>query len=196
VEITESNINETLTLPKDGEVRFGGSLMVWKDNRLYRKNEDGSLTLVDSSLDTMTDEHGQRWLTQDNEGHVLIQVSLRVWATINFEYNSAEILESSEGILTAFGHALNTPALRDCGLIIAGHTDGRGSESYNMELSRRRASSVAEWLTERMGIAPERLILTAYGLSHPVADNSTAEGRAKNRRVEFILLPANGDSRP
>jgi outer membrane protein OmpA-like peptidoglycan-associated protein len=194
VEITEDNIADTLVLPEDGEVRYGDSLMVWKDNRLYRKNEDGSLTLVDATLDTQADEHGQRWLSRDDEGHVLIQVSLRVWATINFEYNSAEIREGSEGILRAFGQALTSPALRDCSLIIAGHTDSRGSEEFNMRLSRRRASSVAEWLTDKMGVEPERLILTAYGYSHPIADNSTPEGMAKNRRVEFILLPSTGDS--
>jgi outer membrane protein OmpA-like peptidoglycan-associated protein len=194
VEITEDNIAETLVLPSDGEVRHGDSLMVWKGNRLYRKNEDGSLTLVDSSLDTETDEHGQRWLSQDEDGNILIQVSLRVWATINFEYNSAEILSSSEGILRAFGEALTSPALKDCSLVISGHTDSRGSEDFNMRLSRKRASSVAEWLTDRMGVEPERLILAAYGFSHPIADNSTPEGMAKNRRVEFILLPANGDS--
>jgi outer membrane protein OmpA-like peptidoglycan-associated protein len=194
VEITEDNLAETLVLPRDdSEVRYGDSLMVWKDNRLYRKNADGSLTLVDSSLDTLTDEHGQRWLSQDEQGNVLIQVSLRVWATINFDYNSAEILESSEGILSAFGQALTTPALRDCSLIIAGHTDNSGSEEFNMGLSRRRASSVAAWL-EGMGVEPERLILTAYGFSHPIADNSTPEGMAMNRRVEFILLPATGNT--
>jgi outer membrane protein OmpA-like peptidoglycan-associated protein len=194
VEITEDNMAETLVLPKDdSEVRYGDSLMVWRDNRLYRKNDDGSLTLVDSSLDTMTDAHGQKWLSQDDQGNVLIQVSLRVWATINFEYNSAEILESSEGILRLFGESLNTPALRDCRLVIAGHTDSVGSERYNMDLSRRRASSVASWLEERMGVGSDRLILTAYGFHHPIADNGTPEGMAKNRRVEFILLPG-GDS--
>jgi outer membrane protein OmpA-like peptidoglycan-associated protein len=194
VEITEDNMAETLVLPKDdSEVRYGDSLMVWKDNRLYRKNDDGSLALVDSTLDTLTDAHGQRWLSRDDQGNVLIQVSLRVWATINFEYNSAEIQESSEGILRAFGQSLNTPALRDCRLIIAGHTDNKGGGEFNMELSRRRASSVAAWLERNMEVGADRLILTAYGFSHPIADNSTPEGQAKNRRVEFILLPG-GDS--
>jgi outer membrane protein OmpA-like peptidoglycan-associated protein len=189
-ELTLDNMEETLVFPQNREIAYGDSLLVWIDNKLYRKNADGALTLLDSSLDTREDEFGQKWLTQDEEGNFLIQVSLKVWATINFEYNSARILKDSEDILTAFGQALTTPALRDFSLIIAGHTDNIGSHDFNLELSQDRASSVARWLTERMGIAPERMILSGYSYTVPIADNATPEGRAKNRRVEFVLLPS------
>ncbi len=67
---------------------------------------------------------------------------------------------------------------------IAGHTDSRGSAAYNRKLSERRALSVVKVAEERFGVAPGRLTAIGYGGTRPVADNNTAEGRAKNRRIE------------
>jgi outer membrane protein OmpA-like peptidoglycan-associated protein len=181
-------MEEALALDESREVAYEGQLYVWRGNELFRRNADGSLALVDSVVETREDETGQKWLTQDSEGNVLIQVSLRVWATINFEYNSAEILSDSEDVLQAFAQALLSPALSDKNLLIAGHTDNIGGDEFNLKLSRARASSVADWLAG-VGVSPERLILTAYGSQVPVADNGTPEGQAQNRRVEFVLLP-------
>jgi outer membrane protein OmpA-like peptidoglycan-associated protein len=191
VELTLENMDEALVFPENQEINYEGSLLVWRNQKLYKKNPDGTYTLINSSLESLEDEYGQRWLTEDEQGNVVIQVSLKVWATINFEYNSAAILPDSEDILRAFGEALMTPALKDYNLIIAGHTDNIGSHEFNLKLSRARASSVARWLTEKAGIDPERMYLSAYAATIPIADNSTPEGRAKNRRVEFILLPSN-----
>lgn len=69
---------------------------------------------------------------------------------------------------------------------IAGHTDSRGSASYNMGLSRDRAYSVANYLTAR-GVSANRINVVAYGESRPVADNSTDYGRQQNRRVELTI---------
>ena len=67
---------------------------------------------------------------------------------------------------------------------IQGHTDSRGSAPYNQKLSERRAGSVRDYFV-RKGIAPERLSSAGYGLTIPVAPNTTADGRAMNRRVEL-----------
>jgi outer membrane protein OmpA-like peptidoglycan-associated protein len=67
---------------------------------------------------------------------------------------------------------------------VAGHTDSAGKQAYNLDLSKRRASSVRNYLVSR-GIAGSRIEVKGYGPAHPVADNATAEGRAKNRRVEL-----------
>jgi OOP family OmpA-OmpF porin len=67
---------------------------------------------------------------------------------------------------------------------IAGHTDSLGEASYNQFLSQRRAEAVAERLTGPLGIDPERVTAVGYGEDQPVADNSSAAGRAENRRVE------------
>jgi OOP family OmpA-OmpF porin len=73
---------------------------------------------------------------------------------------------------------------------IEGHTDNRGSESYNMGLSQRRAESVRAFLI-RSGVSPERISAEGLGEAYPVASNDTPAGRLQNRRVE-IYLPTPG----
>ena len=70
---------------------------------------------------------------------------------------------------------------------IGGHTDSQGSESYNLNLSAKRADAVVKYLVDS-GIAPLRLKSNGYGFSNPIADNSTEEGKAQNRRTEFKIL--------
>jgi OOP family OmpA-OmpF porin len=71
-------------------------------------------------------------------------------------------------------------------LRIEGHTDNVGQADANMELSGQRALTVKRWLVEH-GIAKDRLIATGFGMTKPIADNSTEEGRAQNRRTEFKI---------
>lgn len=101
---------------------------------------------------------------------------------IEFFESSAEIRTSSfAGLDRIIDVAYN------CGnhaIAITGHSDASGSESWNRQLSRARAQSVADYLI-RAGIAAERLIVTGLGSSRPIADNSTALGRSRNRRIEF-----------
>lgn len=70
---------------------------------------------------------------------------------------------------------------------IVGHTDALGNDAYNLDLSRRRAESVMQYLTENK-IAKTRLSASGLGEQVPIADNETEEGRAMNRRVEFVVL--------
>ena len=74
---------------------------------------------------------------------------------------------------------------------VAGHTDSRGSESYNQELSERRAQSVAQYLAANQ-VMDERIIAVGMGELRPVADNSNAAGQRLNRRVELTLVPLTG----
>jgi outer membrane protein OmpA-like peptidoglycan-associated protein len=71
--------------------------------------------------------------------------------------------------------------------VVAGHSDGAGSASYNYELSKRRAENIAAYLVAERNIDPTRLISVGYGERVPVADNKTEAGRAKNRRVEIMV---------
>lgn len=71
---------------------------------------------------------------------------------------------------------------------VMGHTDSTGSDSHNLDLSRRRAESVANYLTSR-GVARARIATIGYGEQYPIADNNTAQGRALNRRVEIRITP-------
>ncbi len=73
-------------------------------------------------------------------------------------------------------------------VVVTGHTDSVGSDSYNQQLSERRAESVTAFLTNKK-INPARFDTVGFGERNPIADNSTKEGRALNRRVEITLLP-------
>src|SRR6266704_1085240 len=71
---------------------------------------------------------------------------------------------------------------------IAGHTDNVGGSDYNRQLSQRRASTVAQYLMSK-GVTEPRIMTAAGGEEHPIASNSTEQGRAANRRVEVTLAP-------
>jgi OmpA-OmpF porin, OOP family len=101
---------------------------------------------------------------------------------IQFETGEASIQHDSDAVLdnlTAI--AMRCPEAR---IEISGHTDSAGGDDTNMELSRRRAEAVADYLT-KAGIAAERMTAVGYGKMHPIASNDTEEGRAQNRRIEF-----------
>lgn len=72
-------------------------------------------------------------------------------------------------------------------LEVQGHTDSKGSDAYNLDLSHRRVVSVVNYLISK-GVEPERLVPMGYGETKPIASNSTASGRAKNRRVQFVIM--------
>jgi outer membrane protein OmpA-like peptidoglycan-associated protein len=77
-------------------------------------------------------------------------------------------------------------AYKDPKILIEGHTDNRGSKEMNQKLSEDRASNVLKLLVER-GVAAERLTSIGHNFEKPIADNSTKEGQAKNRRVDLIV---------
>ena len=96
-------------------------------------------------------------------------------------------------ILPGFYQTLNSVALVleefDKSIVdVYGHTDGQGSDSYNLRLSQDRASSVSQYLASQ-GVNPRRLNTQGFGESRPIADNSSDAGRAANRRVEIQIAP-------
>lgn len=104
---------------------------------------------------------------------------------IFFAYDSDEILPTSRPSLdNAVNTLLDNPGI--C-VEISGHTSTEGSDDYNLELSRKRAKAVVEYLIRR-GISAERLSWKGYGETKPLNDNSTDELKQKNRRVEFKVL--------
>jgi len=107
-------------------------------------------------------------------------------ATIHFETDKARISPESFQLLDDLARAANSCPKTT--ILIAGHTDSQGSATYNQSLSERRAAAVSRALAAR-GVSPARLSAVGYGESRPVADNKTEEGRAKNRRIEFIIRP-------
>ena len=101
---------------------------------------------------------------------------------INFETGSSSLLPISRVILDKVASALVANATVE--LAIYGHTDNTGSAKFNLKLSQDRANVVKSYLTER-GVGSNRLTSKGFGYTKPVADNSTREGQAKNRRIEF-----------
>ncbi|MEM7357114.1 MAG: OmpA family protein [Acidobacteriota bacterium] len=102
---------------------------------------------------------------------------------IRFASDSAQLAAAAEPTLRQILDLLaGDPELR---LTIEGHTDSEASQSYNQDLSRRRAEAVRAWLVERQ-VAPDRLQAIGRGESQPVADNATSHGRRLNRRVEIL----------
>jgi len=76
----------------------------------------------------------------------------------------------------------------DTNILVVGHTDSAGAEAYNMTLSKNRAYAVTNYLTGK-GLSSSRFTTNWFGENQPTNDNSTAEGRAKNRRVNVAILP-------
>lgn len=104
-----------------------------------------------------------------------------------FEYNSVELSPDVRKSLSEVAEILRTDTSWKY-IRIDGHTDNVGSVKYNMELSLRRAIAVANHLINKEGIDPGRIFVKGFGKSKPIADNSTPEGRARNRRFEILFL--------
>ena len=102
---------------------------------------------------------------------------------INFEYDKSTISRQSYAYLDKIAtFMVNT----NNKIEIKGHTDNRGTEDYNMKLSKQRAEAVYNYLLKK-GVDPNKLSYSYYGLTRPVASNDTEEGRRQNRRVEFEI---------
>ncbi|PSQ85246.1 MAG: OmpA family protein [Bacteroidetes bacterium QH_2_63_10] len=101
-----------------------------------------------------------------------------------FGFDSANLRSDAERDLAEFANSMKE--FEETKILIVGHTDSKGSESYNQDLSERRASSAAGYLQEQ-GLDSSRLNTVGKGESEPVATNETAEGRQQNRRVEVAI---------
>ncbi|HET7371134.1 MAG TPA: OmpA family protein [Gammaproteobacteria bacterium] len=105
---------------------------------------------------------------------------------ILFDTGKATINPASADRLSKIGKMLRAHA--DLKLLIEGHTDSQGGYDANMALSKARADAVRDYLVDRFSVGVERLRTIGLGSTQPVADNGTAEGRARNRRVELVKL--------
>jgi outer membrane protein OmpA-like peptidoglycan-associated protein len=113
---------------------------------------------------------------------------LTIPGELMFRANQAALLPRAKEKLDDLAEALQQLG-PDQTFVIEGHTDARGSASYNRRLSRLRAMAVRSYLIKR-GVDPDMVQAVGRGEDDPVASNATAEGRANNRRVEIIVSPA------
>ncbi len=138
---------------------------------------DGVLDNIDQCLDS---EVGAK---VDASGCKLAEVI--VLKGVTFKTGSAELTSASAIELNQVVKTMNKyPTLE---IKVSGYTDNRGPASFNQQLSHKRAQAVVTFLTDR-GIAAQRLQAKGYGSANPIADNNSADGRMKNRRVELHIL--------
>ncbi|HEV7714157.1 MAG TPA: OmpA family protein [Steroidobacteraceae bacterium] len=109
---------------------------------------------------------------------------------VTFDYDSARLTSNSLGTLDTVAEGLKKhPRLR---VELQGHTDSKGPDQYNLNLSQKRAESVREYLVKD-GVASTQMVAKGYGEAKPIADNKTEDGRAQNRRVVMYVLDNPGD---
>ena len=113
---------------------------------------------------------------------------------VTFDETSGVYFDTNKYNINAASQATLNKLIRvfkeypDTNILVVGHTDSQGSEDYNMTLSKNRAYAVTNYLSQN-GISKGRLTTNWFGETQPKYDNSTAEGRAKNRRVNIAILP-------
>lgn len=136
------------------------------------------------------DEQGCPRVYQDVQ---VTTTHIRITQKVHFATNRARILADSFTLLNTVAQVLND--FPDVTVEVQGHTDSRGSDSHNQDLSNRRASAVRDYLV-RQGVAANRMTSRGYGESRPIESNATREGRAGNRRVEFVRTDAAATAAP
>lgn len=145
----------------------------------------GSVSGLSARIDSLTSNRSD--LTVRREGK-LIKVSMI--GDVLFDFDKAEIRPAAEPALQEIARLI--ASIPDGRTTVEGHTDSRGAATYNQALSKRRAKAVAAWLAAH-GVDKARLAVAGMGSSHPIAPNKdengldNPEGRALNRRVEFVL---------
>ena len=115
-------------------------------------------------------------------------IDLVMPGSITFSFDDATLNNSFKPTLDKLASTMNE--YNQNTITIAGHTDSKGADAYNMKLSRDRAYAVANYLSAR-GVASNRINVVAYGESRPVADNNSEYGRQQNRRVELTVNAPN-----
>jgi outer membrane protein OmpA-like peptidoglycan-associated protein len=112
--------------------------------------------------------------------------TIEIGEKIQFDHNQATIKEASFSLMNEIADVItkNTHIKR---IRIEGHASSEGSATHNKKLSDARAKAVMKYLTER-GIAAAQLTAIGHGIDRPIADNTSEEGREKNRRVEFVIV--------
>ncbi|MGM8910586.1 OmpA family protein [Psychrobacter sp. 1U1] len=134
---------------------------------------DDSLVAADAAVDNLGENPDPR--------DVARALSIQV---INFELDKAMIPEVNKPFLDRAANVVQE--VPNVELVIIGHTDNQASDAYNMELSRDRAEAVKEYLVSK-GVDASKLTTKGMGESDPIADNSTEQGRFRNRRIEFVV---------
>jgi outer membrane protein OmpA-like peptidoglycan-associated protein len=149
------------------------------------------IDLSDEDVGYYMDTHEARFFQLVRDDRVSVQrqgnnLTLIISGSDSFASNSARLRPEIDSVLNAIAQVLEE--YRDTRIIISGHTDDAGEADYNQQLAEWRGRAVSRFFTES-GVAVARIVIIGYGESQPIADNTTVEGRAANRRIEILLEP-------
>lgn len=145
----------------------GGAIGVYQDRQEARLRQELQAT-------------GVRVVRNGND------ITLIMPGNITFDTNQSSIRQDFFATLNSVGKVIQE--FDQTVVLVQGHTDSTGSDSYNDQLSVKRAESVGNYLVAQ-GVMPARIEAQGYGERQPIADNATEAGRAQNRRVEIQLVP-------
>jgi outer membrane protein OmpA-like peptidoglycan-associated protein len=124
--------------------------------------------------------------TEREEIATIVKDKPKIDLEINFDYNSADISAKSLPSVQALGRALTNADLKGSTFVVAGHTDAAGGESYNQDLSERRADAIKRYLVDKYGIAGTDLVTVGYGKSKLKDPNQPMA--EVNRRVQVVNM--------
>ena len=178
--------------PLSGKITFDNnwddesSIMTFENGTRTKEFEPGEYEMV---VDVPGYETGFTHVKVIKGEETIKQIKLRKKiekiGKIYFAFDSSELLPQSYPVLNDVVKKISQ--LGDYKrIVVEGHCSNEGSDEYNMKLSKARALSVVNYLVDK-GIPTDKLEIVPYGESRPIATNETEEGRAKNRRVEFII---------
>lgn len=132
----------------------------------------------------LANERAQQQIEIERQQNEILKLTMN--SEVSFDFNSANLKSTFYSPLNKIAGIMNRYPRTQ--IVIVGHTDSVGSEQYNLDLSRRRAIAVADYLVKR-GVVPSRLGTEGRGEMESIATNDTADGRAQNRRVEVFVVP-------
>lgn len=157
------------------------------NTEIQAENEQSKLEKLQSQVDKYLEQNGMKGSvsTQIDERGLVVSIN----DTLFFDSGRAEIKTEPQKKLIEIGKIVNQ---LDNYIRVEGHTDNvpisNGQFSSNWQLSSARAANVTQFLIANSGIQPQKLSAVGYGEYRPILDNSTEEGRAKNRRVDIIIV--------
>ena len=125
-------------------------------------------------------------ITEREEIAIIAKDKPNIDLEITFDYNSADISQKSLPAVQALGRALTNPDLKGSTFVVAGHTDAAGGDSYNQDLSERRADSIKHYLMDKYGIGAADLVTVGYGKTK-LKDPSQPMAEI-NRRVQVVNM--------
>lgn len=175
-------INADLNMVTHGQLKVDGNMVTLRGDVANEAQRQQIANNIATTLNpTYTVSNGLRVVVAEQ---AVLDTALGS-RIIEFESGKATLADSGKVILDQMSVALLK--LKDKKVEVIGHTDNAGSRASNLSLSQARAETVKSYVASR-GVSPDAIAVSGEGPDRPVADNRTAEGRARNRRIEFKVV--------